>query len=521
MSTTKRIKIRRWREEDLPAIVECHRISYPDYNPANLQDERSFRMQFSAFPEGQCLAETSDGRIIGYATSLIVQLEEEGPTYRYSEITAAGSFSSHNAGGDTLYGADIAVHPDFRSRGLSSRLYAFRIKLLQRLNLRRMIAHGRIPDYPEHAGRMTPQEYVAKVEAGELNDRALNAHLKAGYRVLRVLLDYMDDESSLNFCTMLERTNPDFDLNRRRISAAPMNRPVRRIRVCAAQYFMRPIAGWEDFVTGVEFFAKTASEYHSHFLLFPEFFTAQLLSTIKEEMPGRDAMVRVSGFTEAYIDLMRSTAARYGLMIVAGSHPVLRDGELYNVAHLVSPAGNVYTQDKLHITPTERNAWGIRPGEGLTVFETAYGRIAIQVCYDIEFPEASRLLALGGAEVLFVPFHTDERKAYYRVRYCAHARAVENYLYVVMSGNVGRLDSSNYLLNYGQSAVLTPSDFAFPLLATAGEADPNVEAVVIADLDLTLLHQNREIGSVKPLMDRRVDLYDLRPKSPVRHVRVE
>ncbi len=133
----------------------------------------------------------------------------------------------------------------------------------------------------------------------------------------------------------------------------------------------------------------------------------------------------------------------------------------------------------------------------------------------------ARLLTLAGAELIFVPFSTDEKKAYYRVRYTAQARAVENYVYVVIAGNVGNLPSRHYLLNYGQAAVLTPSDFAFPLQATAGEADPNIETVVIAELDLTSLAMQREMGSVRPLYDRRPDLYELRPVTPIRVVRTE
>ena len=178
-------------------------------------------------------------------------------------------------------------------------------------------------------------------------------------------------------------------------------------------------------------------------------------------------------------------------------------------------------QDKLHITPGERKEWDIRPGDGLKVFDTPLGRIAIQVCYDIEFPESSRLLTLAGAEVIFVPFSTDERKAYNRVRFTAQARAVENSIYVVLAGNVGNLPIRSYLINYGQAAIFTPSDFQFPLNATAGEAEPNAETVVISDLDLTSLAVQREVGSTRTLYDRRPDLYELRSKIPIKQVRVE
>ena len=182
----------------------------------------------------------------------------------------------------------------------------------------------------------------------------------------------------------------------------------------------------------------------------------------------------------------------------------------------------MHTQAKLHVTPGERRYWGIEPGRSIKLFQTPLARIGIPVCYDIEFPELTRLLTLHGAEVLFVPFATDERKSYHRVRYSAQARAVENMVYVVLSGCVGNLPQvRSFLVNYGQSAVCTPCDVAFPKDGVAAEADPNCETVVISELDLGSLEEQRELGSVRPLYDRRSDLYDLTSKVPIEIVQVQ
>jgi predicted amidohydrolase/ribosomal protein S18 acetylase RimI-like enzyme len=515
------MKVRRWKVEDIPQIVQCHRAAYSDYPFKMLYDERIYQLQYSSFPEGQFLVE-SRGKIIGYATSIIVQIDENSQRYTYREITGSSTFSTHNPYGDTLYGADIAVHPDFRGRGVATLLYERRYKLIQRYNLRRMIAYGRLPGYSKVAGKMTAEQYVAKVKQGELKDPALNAHLKAGYKVKSVLLDFVPDASSLNYSTFLEWINPNFDVVKRKVTAAPLLYPTRKIRVCAAQYFMRRISSWQEFEQTVEFFVDTADEYACHFLLLPEYFTAQLVYTMPHELSFDKAVNCLTDLTDRYREMLTAFATKYQLYIIGGTHPVMRDGKLYNVAHLFSPSGNVYTQDKLHITPNERDLWGVNPGEDLRIFETPLARIAIQVCYDIEFPELTRLLALSGVETVFVPFSTDEKKAYNRIRYTAQARAVENYLYVVIAGNAGNLPTiKNYLLNYAESAVFTPSDFAFPIQGIAGQADPNIETVVIADLDLTTLALQRETGSVRPFFDRRPDLYSLRQETPIRLVRVE
>ncbi len=531
MSTTKstrakrprrpRIRARNWRIEDIPAVVACHRAAYPEYPEDAYYTERFYELQFSAFPEGQFLAEI-DGVVVGYTTSLIVQLDDQTHTYTYEEITGAGTFSSHDPSGDTLYGADIGVHPDYRGLGVAGKLYEQRKRLLKRYNLRRMVAYGRIPGYNAVVGKMTAEEYVQRVIAGDLRDSALQAHLKAGYTVKRVMLDFLWDDSSLNYSTWLEMPNPVYQPEKRQIAAAPLQRPVRKIRVCAAQYYMRPIRYWDEFEQTVMFFVDTANTYHCHFLILPELFTVQLFSLMPSDIDSQSAIRQLAGLQERYINLFKQAAADHGLYIIAGSHPEVRNEKVYNVAHLFTPSGTVHTQDALHITPIAREDFAIEPGEEIKVFDTPLARIAILVSYDIEFPELARLVTVAGAEVLFVPYSTDEKNAYDRVRYTAQARSVENSVYTVLAGNVGNLPTvKNYLINYGQAAVFTPSDFAFPPSGTAGEAEPNVETVVITDLDLTSLAQQREYSRARHLFDRRLDLYDVRAKKPVKIIRTE
>jgi predicted amidohydrolase len=316
--------------------------------------------------------------------------------------------------------------------------------------------------------------------------------------------------------------NTGYQPEKRRIAAAPLQRVVRRVRVCAAQWCMRPIHSWEEFERTVTFFVETADTYHSHFLLMPELFTAQLFSLMPADLDSREAIRRLASMTERYIDLLSGLAQKHGVYIIGGSQPVIRDGDLYNVAHLFTPAGNYYTQDALHIPPIERTDFDIEPGDEIRVFDTPLVRIGIQVGYDVEFPELSRLQTLSGAEIIFIPYSTDERKAFDRIRFTAQARAVENFVYTVAAGNVGNIPTAkNFLINYGQAMVFTPSDFAFPPHATAGESEPNVETVLITDLDLTVLVQQRDLASVRHLYDRRSDLYDVRAKRAVKIIRTE
>ncbi|HKK79972.1 MAG TPA: nitrilase-related carbon-nitrogen hydrolase, partial [Phaeodactylibacter sp.] len=149
----------------------------------------------------------------------------------------------------------------------------------------------------------------------------------------------------------------------------------------------------------------------------------------------------------------------------------------------------------------------------LKVFDTDCGKVGILICYDVEFPELARIYADQGMQILFVPFLTDTQNGYNRVRLCAQARAIENECYVVMAGAVGNLPRVNNMdINYAQSAIFTPSDFAFPTNAIRSEATPNTEMTVIADVNLELLKELHEYGSVNTLKDRRRDLYEVRLK---------
>ena len=139
--------------------------------------------------------------------------------------------------------------------------------------------------------------------------------------------------------------------------------------------------------------------------------------------------------------------------------------------------------------------------------------IGIIICYDVEFPEYSRILADQGMNILFVPFLTDTQNGYSRVRHCAQARAIENECYVAIAGSVGNLPKvQNMDIQFAQSMVFTPCDFAFPTNGVKAEATQNSEMILIADVDIDLLRELNQFGSVRNLKDRRTDLFELKKK---------
>lgn len=151
------------------------------------------------------------------------------------------------------------------------------------------------------------------------------------------------------------------------------------------------------------------------------------------------------------------------------------------------------------------------PGDALEVFDTDRGKIAILIDYDVEFPELARVAADKGAQILFVPFDTDSRYGYMRVRTCAQARCVENHVYAAIAGCVGTVPLiENADIHYAQSGIYTPSDIQFSQDMVAAECSPNIETVIIHEVDLDLLRRHRQTGTVQNWNDRRTDFYSLR-----------
>ncbi|MET3698253.1 predicted amidohydrolase [Bacillus oleivorans] len=280
-----------------------------------------------------------------------------------------------------------------------------------------------------------------------------------------------------------------------------------KFRVSAVQYELKTIRSFEEFAKQSEHYVKTAAEFGADFVLFPEFFTTQLMS-IGDENGNALSINDLPEFTARYLELFSSFAMQTGMHIVGGTHVIRRGERLYNVAHLFYPDGRIGEQAKLHITPTEVHEWNMAPGEDFKIFETDKGKIAILTCYDIEFPEIVRMAKAKGADVIFVPSCTDDRHGFYRVRYTSHARAVENQVYVVLTGTVGSLPTVDFMrANFGQAAIITPNDIPFPPRGILAEGEINNDMIITADLDLNLLYEVREKGSVTTWRDRRTDLY--------------
>ena len=282
-------------------------------------------------------------------------------------------------------------------------------------------------------------------------------------------------------------------------------RIMKRLRVASLQYYIRPVERFEQFAEQVESLVWTAKDYNCRLMVFPEYFTCQLLTLNNLRMPIEQQIRHLAKLEDRVVTLMKRLAKESGLYIVGGTLPAVDPPDeqtVYNECYVYSPHGDWDIQGKMHMTRFEKEDWLISPHTKFKIFETELGKIAVTICYDVEFLELARAAARQGAYILIVPSCTDDRQGFLRVRYCAQARAIENQMFVIHSGTVGSLPMVPAVsLNYGQASILTPSDFAFSRDGILAEGVANQESMVIGELDLDIIKESRESGTVLPLTD--------------------
>lgn len=493
--------------EDFPELKAAMQASYKSM-AHNIWEKKQIKKLIEIFPEGQVCLKINN-KIAAVALCIIVSNSKVDKHHTFHSITGKETFATHDPSGNVLYGIEIFVHPDFRGMKLGRRLYEYRRELCEKLNLKGIAFGGRMPNYHQYANELTPRQYIDKVRNKEIHDAVLNFQISNDFRPTRILRNYLpDDKRSDKNAILMEWDNIYYEEKETEIP----NITKTVVRLGLIQWQMRPYKSFEDVMEQAEYFIDTLSGYRSDFALFPEYFNAPLMADYND-LSEAEAIRKLAEFTHQFRDKFSELAVQYNINIITGSMPEVVDDQLYNMGYLCKRDGSIERYEKIHITPDEKKAWGLQGGDDVKVFDTDCGKIGILICYDAEFPELSRLLADQGMDILFVPFLTDTKNGYSRVRFCTQARAIENECYVAIAGSVGNLPKvHNMDIQYAQSMVFTPCDFAFPADGVKAASTPNTEMILIEDVDIDLLLELHEQGSVKNLKDRRLDLYSLKKK---------
>ncbi|MBR0552255.1 GNAT family N-acetyltransferase [Stakelama marina] len=500
-----KLEVREAKPGDIPGILKLIGRVYTgveNYTPGMI------RGQINNFPEGQFVA-LYEGEVVGYCASSRIDEHVALAPHDWEGISGNGFGSRHDPTGDWLYGFELAVATKQRGLRIGKRLYEARRALCERLELKGIVFGGRMPNYRRARNKVDgPEDYLEQVREGKLRDPVIGFQLANGFEPIGILENYLpEDKASMAFAAHMVWRNPYVDPAEPPKHRVP--RDVEGVRLATCQLQARAVKDFDEFVRNVEYFVDVAAGYESDFVVFPELFTLSLLSFEKRELSPAEAIDRLTDHRKPLVDELSRMALRYNINIVGGSHPTrTEDGDIQNVAYVCLRDGSVHAQEKIHPTPNESYWWKIKGGDGVDVIQTDVGPVGVLICYDSEFPELARRLVDEGARIIFVPFCTDNRQGYMRVRYCAQARAIENQCFVVMSGNVGNLPGvENMDVQYAQSCILTPCDFPFARDGVAAEASENIETLTIADVNLADLTWARAEGTVRNLTDRRFDLY--------------
>ncbi|MHA1106822.1 MAG: nitrilase-related carbon-nitrogen hydrolase [Promethearchaeota archaeon] len=273
-----------------------------------------------------------------------------------------------------------------------------------------------------------------------------------------------------------------------------------KIHVSCVQFAYKQINTFEDFAENVNNLLNDTKG--SQFVVFPETFTLELQYLI----PNYN-LKRIPEFTAHYVELFTELSRKNHQYIIAGSHLVIENEKEYNISYLFCPDGKIFKHRKTHLFPLE-SQMGVTPGDELVIYETEFGKIAIIICYEMEFPEVARTLTLKGAEIVFCPSYTVGEHAFWRVRHSCQARAIENQVFIVHSCMVGTAPLGG-IEGWGRSSIISPCEPPWNPNGIIIEAEENKEMVISAVLDLKLLHRKRKRGAAPTLKDRRPEIYDM------------
>lgn len=272
------------------------------------------------------------------------------------------------------------------------------------------------------------------------------------------------------------------------------------VKIASAQYDISFLENWQQYQDKAERWVSDAAGQGAQILLFPEYASMELASLFGQAVYSSlnkqlDAM---QALLDDYLALYQTLAKKYRCIIQSGTFPVKTAAGAYrNRAYLFMPNGQVDFQDKLMMTRFENEHWLIQHGEDLKCFDTEYGRIAINICYDSEFPLLARKQVEAGANLILVPSCTDTLAGYHRVKIGCQARALENQCYVVQAALVGEAPWSEAVdVNIGAAAIYTPVDRGFPDNGILSIGELNAVQWVVAEIMLSACATVREHGQV-------------------------
>ena len=277
---------------------------------------------------------------------------------------------------------------------------------------------------------------------------------------------------------------------------------IARLKVAAAQYPLEAFGTLGGYRDKVARWVAEAAGNGAELLVFPEYGAMEYAAAFGAAVTS-DPAASLAAASDALLDMdgaHAELARRHGVHILAASGPSARGARIVNAARLFAPSGAMGVQEKLIMTPFERD-WGISGGTGLRIFETALGRIGVAICYDSEFPLLVRAQVEAGAEIILIPSCTEFRSGFNRARTAALARALENACVTVLSPTVGGIAGSAIDRSTGAAGMFVPADHAFSETGVLAEGALDRPQWVYAEVDLARLREVKAAGEMRNSAD--------------------
>lgn len=276
------------------------------------------------------------------------------------------------------------------------------------------------------------------------------------------------------------------------------------IKIASAQYGFDRLATLDEWEAKISRWVEQGAATGAELLLFPEYAAIELAGCFGGEVSSdlQKTLECVAELAEWRVQLHVTLAEKHNVHILVGSGPVKNDeGHFVNAAQLVAPNGLVGIQEKMIMTPFEKE-WGVEGGGQLRVFDTSLGRIGVLICYDCEFPLLARAMVEAGAEVLLVPSCTEKETGLNRVKIGAQARALENGVVTVQSATVGDAPWSPAIdYNYGAAGIYVPPEESISADGVLFEGSSNEVGWVNGVIDIATLRKLREHGEMRNFCD--------------------
>lgn len=268
------------------------------------------------------------------------------------------------------------------------------------------------------------------------------------------------------------------------------------LKLGVIQYPLEENSSYDSFLKKVDHYIKISKKNGSELIVLPELITTELVNWSEPEIPQLEYIAR--NITPKYKAWLKLKALENNISILGGTTPQYKGKKIFNTALLALSDGRLLEQDKIFLTPDEKN-WNWTPGKTLNIFDTRWGKMAILICFDSEFPFISQKISASKPDLILIPSWTSSQSGFNRVDWSARARAIEHYAYVVKTGTVQSKTSTQP--HFGNATIFGPQDHQFPTEPQSGRM--NKKDILFQEIDLNLLRNKKEISGYNPSLEQQ------------------